>query len=447
MHRPRVIVRPLAFAIFRMGTPHVPAPRSTSFGDIPLVVRKLIVLIAPVSAASGFFMIYVSVFLLQLGVTPETVGLVLAVNGAAMVLSAIPLGLLSDRKGRKWMLVLGALLFSPMLLVLALTTDTLWLVLVGILGGLSEAAFLSTWNAMIADGTPPAARNAAFSFSFIIGTTTSGIGLALPFVFPFLAAWTGQSVAALHHDALLAFAALAVISPVGVLLLRGYPEHVSRAPSRSAPLALRDRLRKVRSRASQLRLLLTFSGVNGLIGLGAGFIIPLIGTWFQLRFGIGDELSGPFLAATNVAMGLAGVTSTTLAARLGSIHAIVLVQGLSTVFMIALAFVPDPVLAAIVYVVRATLMNMASPIMDAYLMGLVSAEERGFASALNTLIWRMPNSASTVGGGWLLNQGQYRSPFLIAGGLYAVGVTLFYVLFRDVRPQDESAGTPRRDTA
>ncbi len=414
--------------------------RRVSFRDVPPLVRRLIYLIGPVSAASGFFTIYLSVFILKLGVHAEIVGLVIAVNGASMVLSAIPLGLRSDRRGRKTMLVTGALLFSPMLAILAMTTDTLWLVVVGILGGLSEAAFLSTWNAMIADGTPPEARNAAFSLSFIVGTTTSGAGLALPFLFPYISGWTGLTIAVLHHDSLLLFALLAVASPVGVLLLRGYPEHRPSAPVLTPAALARGRMRRLRERFSHHRLLLTFSCVNGLIGLGAGFIIPLIGTWFSLRFGIDDAYSGPLLALANLTMGLAGFTSTRLASRFGAVRAVVLVQSLSTVFMFSLAFAGDPILAGILYVVRAVLMNMASPIMDAYLMALVTAEERGFASALNSIVWRMPNSASTAGGGYLLDRGQYQSPFLIAGPLYAIGVSFFFVMFRSVRPQGERAG-------
>ncbi len=423
-----------------MTDPAAAASPPVSFRDVPPVVRRLIYLIAPVSAASGFFTIYLSVFILDLGVTPIVVGLVIAVNGAAMVLSAIPLGLLSDRRGRKAMLVVGALLFSPMLAILALTTDTLWLILVGILGGVSEAAFLTTWNAMIADGTPPQARNAAFSLSFIIGTTTSGIGLALPFVFPWLTGWTGLTVVALHRGSLLFFAALAAVSPVGVVLIRGYPEHVRAATGGRARSSSGGRMQHLRERLSHHRFLLAFSAVNGLVGLGAGFIIPLIGTWFRLRFGIEDAYSGPLLALANLTMGLAGFTSTPLARRLGAVRAVVAVQALSTVFMFSLAFVGDPLLAGVLYVVRAALMNMASPIMDAYLMGLVGAEERGFASALNSIVWRMPNSASSIGGGYLLFQHEYQSPFLIAGTLYALGVSMFYAIFRGVRPLEERTG-------
>ncbi len=418
-----------------------PDAARVSFRDIPPVVRRLIYFMAPVSVASGFFTIYLSVYMLDLGVNAAVVGLVIAVNGAAMVLSAIPLGLRSDRRGRKGMLVVGAILFSPMLAVLALTTDTLWLLVVGVLGGLAEAAFLTTWNAMIADGTPKEARQAAFSLSFIVGTTTSGIGLALPLAFPVLSSWTGTSLASLHHEALLSFAGIALLSPAGMIFLRGYPEHQHPRHPSGTSIAPSAPVRPLRERLAHHRLLLTFSGLNGLIGLGAGFIIPLIGTWFRLRFGIDDAYSGPLLALANLTMGLAGFTSTRLASRFGSVRAIVLVQGLSTIFMFSLAFVGDPVLAGVLYVVRAALMNMASPIMDAYLMGLVKPEERGFASALNSIVWRMPNSASSVGGGWLLYQREYESPFLIAGSLYALGISLFYVAFRGVRPHDERAGT------
>ena len=416
------------------------ASRGVSFAEVPRFVKGLIYLSIPTNVAGGFFFIYVSVFLLDLGVSAEIVGLALAANGAAMVLTAIPLGILSDRKGRKVMLILGSLLFSPILLILALSTETLWLVIAGVLGGLSEAAFLSTWNAMIADGTPAGSRNAAFSLSFIIGTTTSGLGFALPLAFPILEMWTGISIAGLHRSALVVFAGVSAITPIGLsFLLRGYREHLRSPRARAGPRPLRARLGRVRQRAAELRLLFMFSGLNGLVGLGAGFIIPLIGTWFRLRFGIPDSYSGPLLAVANLTMGLAGVTSARLAKRYGSVRAVVLVQALATVLMLALAFVPDPVLAGALYVVRAALMNMASPILDAYLMGLVKAEERGFASALNSIIWRMPNSASTFGGGYLLQRGEYQLPFLIAGSLYALGISAFFIMFRTHEAETQAA--------
>ncbi len=201
--------------------------------------------------------------------------------------------------------------------------------------------------------------------------------------------------------------------------------------------ALRLRMRELRRRLDLVltkhRLLLRFSLINGFIGLGAGFIIPLIPTWLFLKFGIPDTYSGPLLAVSNVAMGLAGFASAGLAKRYGSVRAAVMTQSLSTGFMVSLAFVPNPVLAGGLYVVRAALMNMSSPILDSYLMSIINPEDRGFASAVNSIIWRLPNSISTVAGGVILAAGLYDLPFLIAASFYAVSISSFYAVFRDVR--------------
>jgi len=79
-------------------------------------------------------------------------------------------------------------------------------------------------------------------------------------------------------------------------------------------------------------------------------------------------------------------------------------------------------------------MNMSVPISDSFLRGIVSSEDRGLASAINSLFWRLPNSATTVAGGYILKSGAYDLPISIAASFYAVSITLFYLVFKDVKP-------------
>ena len=116
------------------------------------------------------------------------------------------------------------------------------------------------------------------------------------------------------------------------------------------------------------------------------------------------------------------------------VNAVVMVTSSATFFMFTLAFVPSAGLAAGVYLVRAALMNMSSPILDSFLMGIVAKEERGVASAINSIFWRLPNSISTIIGGAILAAGVYDLPFYLATGFYAVGIALLYVFFKNVRP-------------
>ncbi len=135
-----------------------------------------------------------------------------------------------------------------------------------------------------------------------------------------------------------------------------------------------------------LGILAKFPTANMLIALGAGLIIPLIPTWFYLRFNVTDAFSGPVVAVSSIAMGLAAIASPGIAKKTGLVVGIVATQLASTLFLLATPLSPTASIAAVVYVVRSMLMNMSSPLADSLLMNLVAQDERATASALNAVV-------------------------------------------------------------
>ncbi len=405
-----------------MATSQEPEPsKGFGFSRIPRKVRWIVYANAFGAVGFGYLMVFVTAYLPETGMDAGVVGLILGAEGVAMVLAAIPLGLYSDRRGRKGLLLVSSIILPPSILVFVFTRDVLWLVLASVVAGVAEGGFLSTWNAIIADQTTKEERNAAFSLSFVLNNVASGIGLALPLALPALEEWTRLDSATLHIGALVVTDLLGFLSPVAFfLLLRGYQEKL--------------RVKEARPKDMEWKPLLKFSGINGLIGLGAGFFVPLVATWLFLKFQVDDTWSGPALAVANLTIGLAGVASTALARRYGPVRAIVLVQSLSTVFMFSLAFLTNAALAVGFYVVRAGLMNMSSPISDSFLMGIIAPEQRGLGSAVNSIIWRIPNSVTTVIGGIIMGLGYLDLPILLATAFYLVSIALFYAVFRRVRP-------------
>jgi predicted MFS family arabinose efflux permease len=67
-------------------------------------------------------------------------------------------------------------------------------------------------------------------------------------------------------------------------------------------------------------------------------------------------------------------------------------------------------------------------------MGIIPKGQRGLASAINSIVWRLPNSVTTVFGGLLLAGGFYELPFLIAATFYIIAISAFYLLFREAKP-------------
>src|SRR2546426_4657748 len=143
-------------------------------------------------------MIFITAYYPQIGIGSGTIGLILGAEGAAMVICAVPLGIYSDRRGRKAPLLVASAALPPTVLVFAFTTELQWLVLTAIVAGIAEGGVLATWKAIIAGRTTTEQRNAAFALSFILGNVAGGIGFALPIIFPVLEAWAGPDKPPIH---------------------------------------------------------------------------------------------------------------------------------------------------------------------------------------------------------------------------------------------------------
>jgi len=395
------------------------------FHNVPQQVKAVIWLTSFAGLGVGYLMTYMAAYLPEIGLSSGDVGLIIGIMSVSAMVAAVPLGLLSDRIGRKKVLLFALAPFPIILIGFALTTELWALLVLAVLAGVSEGAFLTAWNALIADQTTLENRNPAFALSFLVNASALGIGSALPFFFPFIEAALGWSSGAVHSMAFVVIGLACAISPVGVFFeLRDYHERPRE----------RSRKHKMLERRTKKNLI-RFSVINALIGLGAGFIISLIPTWLFLKYQVPDSLSGPLLAVASITMAFASLASTRIAFRYGPVKAITLTQGISTIFLVMIPLLPGAALASIAYVLRAVFMNMSSPIADSYLMGIISKEDRGVASAINNIVWRLPNSVTTIFGGMLLAAGFYDLPFYITTICYVTAITSFFLLFKNVKPE------------
>ena len=369
---------------------------------------------SPLAVGLGFYGVAIAVFLPLEGMSVTNLGAILTTFGLTTVIFSIPFAIFSDRHGRKTLMLTGSFIASVILIVPGFTSDFLLLELSAVLGGTGEAMFLSTWNAYLADTTTEESRPATFSLSFVTFTIASGVGSFLPGIFPLMP----LSLFDAHR---VTFVTLGLI---GI----GTPLSVFRWASDVRPKTPRGGILPRKS----LGIIVKFSTANMMIALGAGLIIPLIPTWFYLRFNETDVFSGPLIAVSNIAMGLAAVTSPGISKRVGLVRGIVATQLFSTLFLFAMPFSPTALVAAPLYVVRAMLMNMSSPLADTFLMNMIADDERATASSFNAVIWRLPNAASTVIGGSMLSNGNLSLPFYICTVLYIASIALFYTLFRRV---------------
>ena len=179
---------------------------------------------------------------------------------------------------------------------------------------------------------------------------------------------------------------------------------------------------------------------QALLGLGAGPVVPWFSYYFFARFGARLSELGFLFAAAQAAMALGNVSASKMASRLGSIRTVVACQLASIGALLAIPLSPSFTLASAFYVLRAVLMNMATPVLRAYYIGLLRQDERASGSALQNSTFRSFRSLGTYCSGLLMEAISLDMPFFITSLLYLFSSLVLYGAFG--RRTEEGAVSP-----
>lgn len=392
-----------------------------SYRNLPKEAHYLVWSTITPSIAYGLFYADISYFLTRVqGLSVEFMGLAITLMGISAVLSSIPLGIAADRYGRKRLLIVGNVIASLTIAFFALTTNPALLILAALMEGISEAAFSASSSALLADKTEPSKRTNAFSLYSFASSTAFGIGgMAIPLVLIFT--FFGFSNKESHILLYILLAILSLSSTLIILKIKESSVNHDKAEKRS----LLPR--------KSLGVLGKYILTSAIIAFGAGLVVPLMSLWLNLRYGVSDVVSVFILGMASLVIGVATLAAPPLAKKLGLVKAIVFTQSLSTLFMFLTPLSPSYLSASFIYTMRAFLMNMANPLQQCVIMGVVAEDERGAASGVSAALWRLPNALSTSIGASLMAAGFLSIPFFLASAFYIISIALFWRFFRNIR--------------
>lgn len=402
----------------------------SSFRGLPREAKYLIYSAILPFAAYGMFYTDLSYFLTSVqGLPIELMGVILTAMGVSTFVASIPLGVAADKYGRKRLHIGGNALASAIIAVFALTTNVAVLLAAAVVEGISEAAFAASANALLAEKAEEKRRTSAYSLFGFVQSIAFGLGsLMIPVVMVF------EGVGFTNREShVLLYVILAVLSLPSTLFMFKISE--SRRLKRHG-VSLRSLLPH-KSRDPLVKYVLS----SGLIAFGAGMVVPLMTAWLGLQYGISDAVSGPILGVSSLVTGVATLAAPVLARRIGLVKAITLTQGFSTVFMFAIPLSPSYVSAGFAYTFRSFLMNMANPLEQSMIMGIVIEDERGAASGVSSALWSLPNALSSIVGAYLMALGLLAAPFFLAGLFYFASIMLFWYFFRSTKLPEDSINT------
>lgn len=119
----------------------------------------------------------------DLGWSSSMLGLMMSTFGVALMLGEFGLGRLSDRIGRKPVIVIGLVLFSAQFIGLALSNNYIWIALSFVIAGLGNALFDPALSASILDMAPSEHQARLLGVKSTVGSIGNILGPALAVLF------------------------------------------------------------------------------------------------------------------------------------------------------------------------------------------------------------------------------------------------------------------------
>jgi MFS family permease len=398
--------------------------------------RRDVALIMTSRAVRAFAFSYLTVifaiYLDSLGHQPVAIGLIHSLAFISSALLTAVWGFLSDRYGRKIILVVLASLAVLANAILLLFSHLFFIVLAVAIanvgagggggGGQGGGPFNPVEQALLAEKCSPDTRNRIFSANAFAGSVLGAIGALVSGLPQYIQEAWGWEASSSYKPL---FGLTMVLSLALVFVYRAIREE--HRPLQAARLP-----------SKQSTTFVTKLSLLGMIdSLGSGLIGPLISYWFFLRFGVELKSLGILFFLSYLFAALSFLAAPAIARRLGVVRAMAGSHAIASVLYLIIPFAPTFAAAGVLLVIRSFLAYIDIPLRASYIMAMVQSGERGSAAGVTDLARVIPYGVSPTIAAYLMQSVSLTVPLFMGGSLQLIHDFSFYYLFRKLKPPEE----------
>jgi len=382
------------------------------------------------SVATGMMGVLLGIYLASLALDPKAIGIVIGLGLAGAAFGTLMVTIFSDRFGRRrTLLVITALsVLGAVLLAEAATLVTLgFAAFLGMVNGMGRdrGAALVVEQSVLPATVADAARTMAFAQYNVLQDIGHAAGSLLAVAPALLQRFTPLDPVHSLKASIFFYAALSVLPFVAYLRLSDRVE-VARAPK----VAVTPATRKV---------LFKLSGLFAIDAIGGGFLTTaLLAYFFYERFGVGIETIGVLFFVARIANALSHFAAAWLARRIGLVNTMVFTHIPSSVLLLTVPFMPTFPVAAALFLLRESLVEMDVPTRQSYVMAVVRPEERTFASGVTHLVRMAGWAVAPAFAGLLMTGTSLAAPLVVGAALKILYDIVLWRAFRKLRPPEES---------
>jgi MFS family permease len=380
--------------------------------------------------ALGMFQVLFNLYLVEQHFQPGFIGRAVSFHGAGMALAALPAGILAERWGRRRTLILGALLDGVGLALRVIVPVPAFILAAGLVSGSGQALLAIAAAPFLTEHSTPRERthlfSAFFANSLLAGVIGNLMGGWLPGVIQALPLTPHPNAAIAYRVTLLVAAALALMAALPLMRLGDLKEERIEGARAQVPIEDRRKLFPITLNAL-------------LIGMGAGLVIPFMNLYFATRFHSTSGQIGVLFSIAQISTAIAALLGPAIARRFGKLRTATASELLSLPFLVTLGAERRLEVAAGAFWIRASLMQAAAPLLQAFTMESLPSALRARASSLINMVWNIGWALSATLAGVVIEHFGYAVPFYITAGLYGGAALTMYLAFRGL-PETHAGG-------
>ena len=384
--------------------------------------RDYLLSTAMAGAATGIYRLLFNFFILSQGFDERMLGNMITASSLTILISALPMGFVTGKIGRKPALIISQLLVSASVLGTILFPYAGVILALNVVLGMGQSLSAVSLGPFLMENSREKERTYLFSFSFGIRMASDFVGNWIGGYLPLMLANLSGFQADSSYVYAIALIVVVILNTASVLpLFHISKTRISDQPeSTFAPPSLLLKEKKLYT-ILILPMLIT--------SIGAGLIMPFMNVFFRNVHHLSDHQIGSIFAMGALSTGIGFMIAPALADRIGKIQIVVWTQIISIPFLVALGFSPWLGLAVLAYFIRGSLMNMSGPIYQSYVLEKVPSESRATIASLTSMAGNFGFAISPTISGMLQVKYGFAPAFAGTIFLYTASTVMYWYFF------------------
>ena len=383
----------------------------------------------------GLMGVVLGIYLFRFGLTSAAIGLVIAVGLAGSALATVVMSLAADRIGRKRFLIILSLFsaFGGIALVLSPRLPVfLVMAFIGMLNGTGtdRSAAFALDQAIVPGLVSEFRRTWSLAWYNVLldgGGSLGALAAGLPL---HLQHQLSLSLVGSYRVVFVGYSGLYLLTAVLYLVL-----------SPAVELARTSTVAPIRTGIApkSKRIIAKLTALFSLDAFGGGFLTDaLVSYWFFRRFGIAEQDLGIVFFAVHILNACSHLGAAWLARRIGLVNTMVFTHLPSSLFLMAVAFVPSLKWAILLFFCREALVEMDVPTRQSYVAAVVTPDERTFASGITNVARNVFWAVGSGLAGLVMQVFSFSAPLLVGGGAKVAYDMLLFRSFRKLPTEEEA---------